>query len=112
MKYLSGTATLRYDPRMCSGCGRCVEVCPRAVFVLKDGKADVTDIDLCLECGACMNNCPHGALEVRSGVGCAAALIGSMLGGGEPTCGCADPADPSGAAGAAGGAGPPGTCCC
>jgi NAD-dependent dihydropyrimidine dehydrogenase PreA subunit len=112
VKYLSGVVTLRYDPRKCSGCGRCLEVCPRAVFVINGGKARVTDPDLCMECGACMNNCPHGALEVRAGVGCAAALIHSMFRGGEPICGCADPADPAGPSGAAGDAGPPGASCC
>jgi NAD-dependent dihydropyrimidine dehydrogenase PreA subunit len=112
MKYLSGAATLRYDPRKCSGCGRCVEVCPHAVFVITGGKARVSDPDLCMECGACMGNCPFGALEVRSGVGCAVALIGSMLRGGEPVCGCADPAGDSGSSRACGDDDPPGTCCC
>jgi NAD-dependent dihydropyrimidine dehydrogenase PreA subunit len=90
VRYLSRVVTLRYDPRSCKGCGRCVEVCPRAVFVVSGGKALVNDRDLCMECGACVNNCPHGALEVQAGVGCATALINSMIRSGEPTCGCCD----------------------
>jgi ferredoxin len=46
------------------------------------------DKDLCMECGACALNCEYGAITVNSGVGCAAALINSMVTGGPPTCGC------------------------
>jgi NAD-dependent dihydropyrimidine dehydrogenase PreA subunit len=51
-------------------------------------RAVVTDKDLCMECGACAMNCEYGAIAVNSGVGCAAALINSMLTGGPPSCGC------------------------
>lgn len=88
MKYLSDVVSLRYVPESCTGCGRCVEVCPRGVFVMNGGTAAITDPDLCLECGACMNNCPHGALYVQAGVGCAQAVIRSLVRGGEPDCGC------------------------
>ncbi len=90
MKYLSNVTTLKYDSGKCAGCGRCVEVCPRGVFEMRDRHAAVTDRDLCMECGACARNCEFGALAVNSGVGCAAALINSMVTGGEPTCGCGD----------------------
>ncbi len=88
MKYLANATTLRYSSEKCAGCGRCVEVCPRGVFVMRDKRAVVTDRDLCMECGACAKNCDFGAIAVNSGVGCAAALINSMVTGGEPTCGC------------------------
>jgi hypothetical protein len=41
-----------------------------------------------MECGACALNCPAAALSVEKGVGCAAAIIGGLFNGGEPTCGC------------------------
>ena len=50
----------------------------------------------CIECGACMMNCPFGALRVRSGVGCAAALINGLIRGGEPECGCGNSGRPGG----------------
>ncbi len=90
LKYLAGVTTLEYTPDKCAGCGRCVEVCPRGVFEMRDKRAAVTDRDLCMECGACAKNCEFGAIAVNSGVGCAAALINSMVTGGEPTCGCGD----------------------
>jgi NAD-dependent dihydropyrimidine dehydrogenase PreA subunit len=88
MKYLHGVATLALSEEKCTGCGACMEVCPHGVFAIEKGKAGIVDRDRCMECGACMMNCPFGALFVDKGVGCAAALINSMINGGEPTCGC------------------------
>ncbi len=90
MKYLANVATLNYVADRCAGCGRCVEVCPQGVFVMQDKRAVITDRDRCMECGACARNCEFGAIAVDSGVGCASALINSMLTGGPPTCGCDD----------------------
>jgi len=90
MKYLANVTTLQYASDKCTGCGRCVEVCPQGVFVMRDKRAAITDRDLCMECGACAMNCEFGAISVNSGVGCATAIINSMLTGGEPTCGCGD----------------------
>ncbi len=90
MKYLENVTTLNYSPDKCTGCGRCVEVCPQGVFVMRDKQALVTDRDQCMECGACAMNCEFGAISVNSGVGCASAIINSMITGGEPTCGCGD----------------------
>jgi Fe-S-cluster-containing hydrogenase component 2 len=66
----------------------CLEVCPHDVFAMKDEKAVIIDRDKCMECGACANNCAFDAVHVAKGVGCATALINSMIAGGEPTCGC------------------------
>lgn len=90
MRYLAGVSTLRFDPKRCSGCGRCVEVCPHEVFAMVNGKAVLADRDRCMECGACRNNCASAAIDVRSGVGCAMALVNAMVArrGGIPECGC------------------------
>jgi len=90
MKYLANVTTLQYASDKCTGCGRCIEVCPQGVFVMHEKRAAVTDRDLCMECGACAMNCEFGAISVNSGVGCATAIINGMLTGGEPTCGCSD----------------------
>ncbi|HPB83242.1 MAG TPA: mercury methylation ferredoxin HgcB, partial [Spirochaetota bacterium] len=74
MKYLKETATLKYFPEKCTGCGRCGEVCPHNVFSMSRGKAVVAHRDRCMECGACAKNCDFGAISVDAGVGCAAAV--------------------------------------
>jgi ferredoxin len=88
MKYLKNVATLNLDADKCTGCGRCTEVCPRAVFAITDRKVAILDRDRCIECGACRNNCAFGALSVVSGVGCAQALFNAIITGGDPACGC------------------------
>jgi NAD-dependent dihydropyrimidine dehydrogenase PreA subunit len=90
MKYLADVTTLAFAEEKCAGCGRCVEVCPRGVFAMRDKRAAVIDRDRCMECGACARNCDFGALTVNAGVGCAAAIITGLLTGSEPTCGCND----------------------
>lgn len=87
MKYLQN-ATLKFYSEKCTGCGRCVEVCPHAVFSMNDKKAVMMHGERCMECGACAKNCAFGAVTVNSGVGCAAAVITGMLRGTEPVCGC------------------------
>jgi len=88
MKYLKNVTTLALAAELCTGCGRCAEVCPREVFELAEGQARLKDRDLCLECGACALNCPAGALAVKAGVGCASAVIKGWLTGREPSCDC------------------------
>ena len=88
MKYLANVTTLQYARDKCTGCGRCVEVCPQRVFEMHDKRAAITDRDRCMECGACALNCEFAAITVNAGVGCAAAIINSMVTGGPPSCDC------------------------
>jgi len=90
MKYLKDVATIEVDLARCTGCGLCLEVCPRKVLELPARKIAVRDRDACIECGACAINCPAKALKVNAGVGCAEAIFNSMLRGGPPTCGCGE----------------------
>ncbi|MBN1640319.1 MAG: 4Fe-4S binding protein [Anaerolineae bacterium] len=93
---VSGTYlnSLTYDAALCVNCGMCLVVCPHGVF--EPGVRVVTLVrpEACIECGACQRNCPTGALEVDSGVGCAAAMIRAALtGSSDVTCGPSDGGD-------------------
>jgi heterodisulfide reductase subunit A len=54
------------NPRLCSSCGICVDVCPYSARVLyaEKGHAVVLDV-LCQGCGACVAACPNGASYQR-----------------------------------------------
>ena len=80
--------TLKFDPEECSNCGMCTKVCPHAVFAYQDKKVVLAKKEACMECGACYLNCPTTAIEVESGVGCAAAMFRAALTGGEESCDC------------------------
>ena len=86
LDYLRDVTTLELEPSKCTGCRACVEVCPRAVFEMRDKRAAIVAKDFCIECGACAGNCRDGALSVQVGVGCATAVINGALRRDVPCC--------------------------
>lgn len=90
LTYLKDVVTLSYSPEKCTGCKRCTEVCPQAVFVMEGAKAAVVARDRCIECGACSLNCAFGAITVKRGVGCAAAMINGLVTKGNAELGTCD----------------------
>ena len=86
--YLKNVATLELDEAKCIGCGMCLVVCPHEVLKLANGRIRIGDRDACMECGACAMNCPTGAVAVCAGVGCATAVINSLLGRKSSSCCC------------------------
>jgi heterodisulfide reductase subunit A len=54
------------NPRLCSACGICVEVCPYGARVLEPGAthAEVISV-LCQGCGACVAACPNKASQQK-----------------------------------------------
>jgi ferredoxin len=93
--YLKDVVTLKLDEKKCVSCGMCSLVCPHAVLNLTNGTAEIVNRDACMECGACSRNCPVEALSVQSGVGCAAAVINSMIGRKKESCCYIDSSDNS-----------------
>jgi ferredoxin len=86
--YLKNVVSLRFEVEKCNGCGMCINVCPHGVFKMVNKRANITNRDKCMECGACALNCKSKAISVKSGVGCATAVINSYFSKGKPTCGC------------------------
>jgi NAD-dependent dihydropyrimidine dehydrogenase PreA subunit len=77
----SSLNTLSFNAERCINCGMCSAVCPHGVFMAGERIVRIVRPDACMECGACRLNCPVGALQVNSGVGCAAAMIYAALRG-------------------------------
>jgi NAD-dependent dihydropyrimidine dehydrogenase PreA subunit len=69
LRYIDDVSTLVLDEKKCIGCSLCTEVCPHAVFEMKENKATIVDFNACMECGACVMNCPSQAIAVSPGVG-------------------------------------------
>ena len=88
MQYLKNVVSLKLDTEKCTGCGLCVLVCPHAIFEISNKKARITELDNCMECGACAINCQFDAINVKSGVGCAAGILNGILNNTEPNCDC------------------------
>jgi NAD-dependent dihydropyrimidine dehydrogenase PreA subunit len=90
LAYLKNVVTLALDREKCIGCALCADVCPHGVFAVSDGKVRIAKRDSCMECGACALNCPASALSVKTGVGCASAVISSLISRKEVSCDCSD----------------------
>ncbi|MBC7240018.1 MAG: 4Fe-4S binding protein [Chloroflexi bacterium] len=57
------------DYEKCVGCLTCVEFCPNDVFVVTDGKPDVSNPIACVEfCRGCQKICPAGAIKYSAEV--------------------------------------------
>ena len=74
--FLQPVATTNYLPEVdegCTGCGKCVSVCPVGALSLvsandpknKNRKIVKIDESVCLGCGVCVNNCPQKLLHLK-----------------------------------------------
>ena len=87
LQYLKNVSSLRLNQAACTGCEECLQVCPRSVFKRRGRTVEIATLDNCMECGACQRNCRFNAITVNAGVGCAAAIIGSVFSSGSG-CDC------------------------
>ena len=61
-KEIGSFMAAKIDKKNCTGCGKCVEVCPVSAIKVEKEKAVVNND--CVECGACIGECPHGAISI------------------------------------------------
>ncbi|MBR2216211.1 MAG: 4Fe-4S binding protein [Selenomonadaceae bacterium] len=54
--------SIAIEKEKCVGCGRCAEVCPGNLLVLRDGKAGIREVKDCWGCTACVKECPRQAI--------------------------------------------------
>lgn len=54
----------------CTGCRRCVQVCPRGVFSFTEGRAKAIAPEKCVSCKSCYRQCPAGAVRHFDGPEC------------------------------------------
>lgn len=57
-----GDMPAKVDVAKCSGCAKCVEVCPNGAIKIENEKAKVSDE--CIDCGACECDCPNQAISM------------------------------------------------
>ncbi len=56
-------ASIVIDGEKCTGCGTCIEVCPKAVYKIGNKKSEVSKSDECISCKSCFIQCPAGAIN-------------------------------------------------
>jgi formate hydrogenlyase subunit 6/NADH:ubiquinone oxidoreductase subunit I len=54
----------RISAALCSGCERCVEICPTQALAQVDGKAVLLYPDRCTYCALCEELCPDNAIAL------------------------------------------------
>ncbi|MCG8571904.1 MAG: 4Fe-4S binding protein [Spirochaetes bacterium] len=55
--------SLSINPARCTGCGLCIQVCPKGVFHLKNHLSQAAKPDQCIQCHACFTQCPTHAIQ-------------------------------------------------
>jgi len=55
------------NPKNCSLCKNCLEVCPSKAMEIKGKKVEV-DYNRCIRCFCCQEICPEGAIEIKYGL--------------------------------------------
>ena len=53
------------DEEKCIGCGKCVNLCPQKILVLKDEKCKITDESKCDKLAGCERVCPTDAIKIK-----------------------------------------------
>ena len=57
-------ARIVIDQELCTGCGKCAEVCTMEIFTLENEKAKSCDVENCMVCRVCETECMVGAIHI------------------------------------------------
>lgn len=52
----------KVNPELCTGCGVCIDTCPKDAIILIDDKAFIQE-NLCKNCKKCVKVCPSEAIQ-------------------------------------------------
>jgi ferredoxin len=61
---MSNLSLPRIVAALCTGCGRCVEICPTQALGQVNGKAMLICPDRCTYCALCEDLCPENAIAL------------------------------------------------
>lgn len=50
------------DKKSCTGCRKCVDICPMSAIKIEKEKAVVNND--CVECGVCIDECPNNSILI------------------------------------------------
>lgn len=56
-------ARIAIDHDLCTGCYRCIEVCPKSVYGFENNKSNVVNLNACVLCKSCFRQCNTGAIK-------------------------------------------------
>ena len=55
---------LQVNENQCTGCSRCMKICPTEAIRIRDGKAQISE-SRCIDCGKCFKVCPTKAVYIK-----------------------------------------------
>jgi DNA-directed RNA polymerase subunit D len=56
---------IKIDASICNGCNKCVDVCPKKVFMKKENQPEIKSLIDCILCLDCVNVCPQDKKAIK-----------------------------------------------